>query len=99
MAIRKYRVKEGFTYGAHDEHVAGAIIELEENEAIHVMDKLELAEVSQNVPDGSVEMESNQMTADSTDSRSNSPETVEKEDDDPKTGKSSTLRSKKKSGD
>lgn len=110
MAKRKYRVREGFTYGAHDEHAAGSIVELEEEEAKFVMDKLELAEIVQNVPDSNdlqsqvVPKDSAQMTADSTDSRSNSPETVETKDDDPKTGeggleqvgKSSTLRKKGK---
>lgn len=99
MPKRKYRVKEGFRYGARDEYGPGSIVELEDAEAKYVMDKLELAEIVQNVPDSSASMESNQMTADSTDSRSNSPETVETEDDDPKTGKSSGKSSKKKSGE
>lgn len=51
MAVRKYRVRLGFTYGAHDEFKEGDIVELEENEAQYELDKLELAEVVQNVPD------------------------------------------------
>lgn len=50
MAKRKYRVREGFRYGAHDQFTAGQIVELEEEEAKHDLDKLELAEVVQNVP-------------------------------------------------
>lgn len=45
MAIRKYRVRVGFTYGAHDEHKAGSIVELDESVAKYELDKLELAEV------------------------------------------------------
>lgn len=50
MTVRKYRVREGFTYGANDQHKAGSIVELEEGIARFEMDKLELAEIVHNVP-------------------------------------------------
>ena len=50
MTIRKYRVREGFSYGAFSQHTAGMIVELDEDAAKHAMDKLELAEIVQNVP-------------------------------------------------
>ena len=50
MAIRKYRVRQGFTYGAFGQWASGTILELEETVAQHSLDKLELAEVVQNVP-------------------------------------------------
>lgn len=49
MTLHKYRVREGFTYGAFAQHKAGAILELDDSVAQHAMDKLELAEVTQNV--------------------------------------------------
>jgi len=49
MTIRKYRVRQGFTYGAFSQHQGGDIVELDDEAAKHVMDKLELAEVIQNV--------------------------------------------------
>lgn len=94
MAKRKYRVREGFTYGSHDQYKAGDIVELEEAEAKHVMDKLELAEVVHNVPESSSAKKSAQMTADSTDSRSNSPETLEETEEESK-----PTRKKKSGGD
>ena len=50
MTIRKYRVRQGFTYGAFSQYGAGDIVELEEDVAVHSLDKLELAEIVQNVP-------------------------------------------------
>lgn len=50
MAVRKYRVREGFTYGALTQHSPGTILDLDEETAKHSMDKLELAEIVQNVP-------------------------------------------------
>jgi hypothetical protein len=47
MAKRTYRVREGFTYGANDQHKAGAILELEESDAAHALDKLELLDYDQ----------------------------------------------------
>lgn len=53
MDKHKYRVREGFTYGAFGQFGPGSIVELTEEEAKHVMDKLELAEIIHNVPDES----------------------------------------------
>jgi hypothetical protein len=55
MTVRKYRVREGFSYGAFNQHKAGTIVELEEEVAKYVMDKLELAEIVHNVPPPVVE--------------------------------------------
>jgi hypothetical protein len=46
----KYRVRDGFEYGPRGEYKAGSIVELTEDEARYVLDKLELAEIVQNVP-------------------------------------------------
>jgi hypothetical protein len=54
MAKRKYRVREGFTYGPKSEYAAGAIVELDDATAQFEMDKLELAEIVQNVPGDSI---------------------------------------------
>lgn len=103
MAKYKYRVREGFTYGSKSQYGPGAIVELEESEARHNMDKLELAQVVQNIPGYETPDESAQMTADSTDSRLNTPENAaeaeanEKENE--KAGKASTSTRKSKSGD
>lgn len=100
----KYRVREGFTYGANSQYGPGAIVELTAEEAKHSLDKLELAEIVHNVPSAATQMESAQMTADSTDSRSNSPETLDpegqgKEDEPSSKGKSSATRKTKSEGD
>lgn len=39
-----YRVRAGHTFGAFDQHTAGALVEMTEREAIPFFDKLELAE-------------------------------------------------------
>lgn len=39
--MAKYRVREGFTFGAFDQHKAGAMVELTELEAAGFLDKLE----------------------------------------------------------
>ena len=39
-----YRVRQGRTFGAFDQHTAGALVELQEHEAVPFFDKLELAE-------------------------------------------------------
>jgi len=49
MAVHKYRVREGYTYGAYSQYGPGSIVELDDETAKHVMDKLELAEIVQNV--------------------------------------------------
>jgi len=48
MTTHKYRVRPGFTYGVNSQYKEGDIVELEESTAVHVMDKVELAEVIQN---------------------------------------------------
>ena|SRR3990172_10537726 len=50
MTVRKYRVREGFTYGAFSQFGPGEIVDLDEETAKHSMDKLELAEIVHNVP-------------------------------------------------
>jgi hypothetical protein len=95
MATRKYRVKPGFTYGATGQYKAGDIVELEDAEAQHVMDKLELAEVVHNVPQN---LEPAQQTADSTDSRAVKPGTEDEQPVKPEETKSTSLR-KKSGGD
>jgi hypothetical protein len=45
MATHKYRVREGFTYGAFSQHKAGTILKLDDSTAALNMDKLELAEI------------------------------------------------------
>lgn len=50
MAIHKYRVRAGFTYGAQDQWKAGSVLELEESVAVYNLDKLELAEIVHNIP-------------------------------------------------
>lgn len=39
--MAKYRVRPGFTHGAVDQHKAGAVVELTEEEAAGFLDKLE----------------------------------------------------------
>ena len=40
----RYRVRQGYTFGAYDQHTAGAVVELSEAEAGPFLDKLEPAE-------------------------------------------------------
>ena len=40
----RYRVRQGYTFGAFDQHTAGAVVELAEQEAGAFLDKLEPVE-------------------------------------------------------
>lgn len=97
MAVHKYRVREGFTYGAKSEYGPGAIVELDDETAKHNMDKLELAEVVQNIPAYSTPEESAQMTASKTDSRLNTPENAAEAEEDEKENDSEASSSTRKS--
>lgn len=50
MTIYKYRVREGYVYGAFGQFKSGDIVELDESTAVHNLDKLELAEIPQPPP-------------------------------------------------
>lgn len=46
----RYRVRQGYTFGADNQHTAGAIVELQEHEAAAFLDKLEPAEEGETAP-------------------------------------------------